>query len=176
MLYGAITGGMRAKGPFPLVDGDGRLLGPFAAMLANPAVGQALQQLGVAIRASTVLADREREIAILEVAHREESDYEWWAHERVARSLGITEDELSSLRRGEDAASFSEREALVRRVAGALCQQRSLDDVLYEDVTSTLGRVVLADLVHLVGYYRLLALSLATWQIPVPADEGPAST
>ncbi|MGH8988350.1 MAG: carboxymuconolactone decarboxylase family protein [Acidimicrobiales bacterium] len=172
-LYAAITGGMRASGPFPLVDDEGRLLGPFAAMLANPAVGEALEQLGIAIRTSTRLTPREREIAILEVAHSEHSEYESWAHQRVARSIGMTVDEVLALQRGEEAETLSLREVLVRRVAVSLCAHGGLAETLFQAAAAALGSVVLADLVHLVGYYRLLSLSLAAWQIPAPARELP---
>ena len=33
------------------------------------------------------------------------------------------------------------------------------------------GRTTLADLITLVGYYDLLALSLRTWRVPLPAGE-----
>ncbi|MGH8979517.1 MAG: hypothetical protein ACRDWE_00645, partial [Acidimicrobiales bacterium] len=56
-LYDEITGGTRANGPFPLVDREGHLLGPFAAMLADAPVGDALQRLGLAIRSSRALSD-----------------------------------------------------------------------------------------------------------------------
>lgn len=173
-LYDEITGGVRASGAFPLVDEEGRLQGPFAAMLANPLVGDALQRLGTTVRTATVLAEREREIAILEVARSEGSEYEWWAHVRVARSIGFTDDELSALESGDADGTFSGREAVVRRVSATLCQNGDLDDALFEAAVAALGRVALADLVHLVGYYRLLALSLAVWRIPLPGDEAPS--
>ncbi len=174
-LYDEITSGVRANGPFPLVDEEGRLLGPFAAMLANPAVGDALQRLGVAIRTSTVLAAREREVAILEVARLGGSGYERWAHERVASSIGMTREELLALRRGEDAKTFSEREKLVRRIVASLCEHGEVGDLLFEEAQAALGRVAFADLVHLVGYYRLLSSSLAAWEIPVPDGIEPSA-
>ena len=49
-VYDAIAGGPRAAGPqaFRLTDDDGRLEGPFNAMLVSPGVGLALQELGAA--------------------------------------------------------------------------------------------------------------------------------
>lgn len=72
-LYEAITSGSRAGGPgsAELTDEDGRLAGPFNAMLLNPPVGDALQRLGAAVRYRGRLTDRAREVAILAVAaHR----------------------------------------------------------------------------------------------------------
>ena len=59
-LYRAITGGDRAQGPqfFRLTDDEGRLEGPFNAMLLNPSIGDALQRLGAAIRYGGRLAAR----------------------------------------------------------------------------------------------------------------------
>jgi len=66
-LYAAMTGGPRGGGnqPFRLVDETGALTGPFNAMLLQPAVGQALQALGAALRYQGSLADRARELTTL---------------------------------------------------------------------------------------------------------------
>ena len=88
-LYDAIAGGRRAQGPqlFRLADSAGRLEGPFNAFLLQPRLGSALQALGSAVRYDTALDDRCREIAILVVAAHWRSDFEWYAHEAVARSV-----------------------------------------------------------------------------------------
>jgi 4-carboxymuconolactone decarboxylase len=101
-LYDAITGGRRAQGPqvFRLADPEGRLEGPFNAFLLQPRLGSALQALGSSVRYDTGLGDRCREIAILVVAAHWRSGFEWYAHEAVARSVGLTEAELAAIRDG----------------------------------------------------------------------------
>ena len=101
-LYDAITGGRRAQGPqvFRLADPEGRLEGPFNAFLLQPRLGSALQALGSSVRYDTGLGDRCREIAILVVAAHWRSDFEWYAHEAVARSVGLTDAELAAVRDG----------------------------------------------------------------------------
>ena len=105
----AITSGPRASGApaFSLTDDEGRLHGPFNAMLLAPQVGLAMQELGGALRYRTSLTDREREIAILQVAVARRSEFEWYAHERVGVRAGLTDDELADLLRGELPATFS---------------------------------------------------------------------
>src|SRR5437016_5410845 len=92
-LYDAITAGPRAQGPqrFRLVDDHGRLTGPFAVMLVAPRVGEPLSRLGEAIRYETSLPARVREVAILIVAARWRSEFEWYAHEAIARDVGLTD-------------------------------------------------------------------------------------
>lgn len=169
-LYDAIIEG-RAVGtgqPFDMTDADGRLHGPFNAMLVNPVVGSAMNQLGLAIRYQTSLTRRETEIAILELARRRSSDFEWYAHEKVGRTVGLTEQELAALRDGSAADTFDDRETLVRTIVAALVQRQPVSG---EDVAlcqEALGVSGTMELVALVGYYDLLALTLDFWQVPVP--------
>lgn len=170
-VYDEITGGPRGSGPFPLTDGDGRLHGPFNAMLVNPGLGLTVQRLGADIRYRSTLDAREREIAILALARLRDSDFEWYAHERVGLAVGMTVEELDALDDGRTSASFSEREQSVLAVTRALVVDRDLDDATYRDAMRLLGRQTLADLITLVGYYDLLALSLRTWRVPLPPGE-----
>ena len=105
-LYDQITGGRRAQGPqlFRLADAEGRLEGPFNAFLLQPRLGSALQALGASVRYDTELDDRCREIAILVVAAHWRSDFEQYAHEAVARSIGVTDHDLDAIRDGNYAA------------------------------------------------------------------------
>lgn len=172
-VYDAIAGGPRAAGPqsFRLTDDDGRLEGPFNAMLVSPGVGMALQDLGAAVRYRTSLSDRAREIAILVLAALRRSDFEWYAHERVGRRAGLTEDELGALLLGEEPDGLSESELAVLRTTTALATTGDLDDDEFARAAATLGREGIAELVVLVGYYDLLALSLRVWRTPLPAGE-----
>ena len=170
-VYEEITGGPRGSGPFRLTDDDGRLQGPFNAMLVNPRLGLTVQQLGADIRYRSTLDAREREIAILALAHLRDSDFEWYAHERVGVVVGMTQEELDTLDTGETPASFSDRERIVLAATRALVTERDLDDATYAEAERLLGRTTLADLVTLVGYYDLLALSLRTWRVPLPHGE-----
>lgn len=172
-VYDAIAGGPRAAGPqaFRLTGTDGRLEGPFNAMLVSPGVGLALQDLGAAVRYRTSLSDRAREIAILALAALRRSDFEWYAHERVGRRAGLTEEELASLLAGENPGSLSGNETLLLRTTRLLATAGDLDDDAFASAEEGLGREQLAELVVLVGYYDLLALSLRVWRTPLPAGE-----
>lgn len=175
-LYDAITGGPRAQGAraFPLTDEDGRLNGPFNAMLVSPEVGTALQELGAAIRYRTSLGARAREIAILEVSVLRRCSFEWYAHERVGRQAGLTGEEIAALHAARDAPSFTAEESLVRELARTLLRERDLDDAAFARAEQALGTRVLMELIALVGYYDLLALSLSVWRTPLPAGAPPA--
>ncbi|WP_079085637.1 carboxymuconolactone decarboxylase family protein [Streptomyces dysideae] len=169
-VHRAITGGPRAAGPqaFALTDEEGRLRGPFNAMLLSPTVGLAVQAVGAAVRYESVLTDRVREMAILVVAAHWGSTFEREAHEAVGRACGLTEPELRTLRAGElpDLMDPAERAALLATVA--LTRSGALSDEDYYDAAAAWGERGLFELTTLVGYYALLAL-----QLRVFAGEGP---
>jgi 4-carboxymuconolactone decarboxylase len=168
-VYDGIAGGDRAKGVqhFPLTDADGSLNGPFGIMLHAPGIGSALQELGSTIRYRTSLTARVREIAILMVAQAAQSPFEWWAHERVGRAVGLTDAELAAL--GGEAFSSDEP---VEQASADLCRhllsKGPLDDDSYAEFESRLGVPAMIELVTLVGYYRTLADLMRIFDVGVP--------
>jgi hypothetical protein len=124
------------------------------------------------VRYRTSLTDRAREIAVLEVAAAERSDFEWYAHERVRRRAGLTGDEIRAVARNAAVIpTLSQEERCVRAVAQRLLTLGDLDDAAYGEASAVLGTVRLHEVVVLVGYYTLLALSLRVWRTPLPAGE-----
>jgi hypothetical protein len=137
-------------------------------MLVSPRVGLAVQALGAAVRYQSFLSDRQRGMAVLEPARLVRSDYEWFAHERLALASGISADEIEALRTGSEGPTFSADEVLIRRVIRELHERRQLEDDIFEEARETFGYERLADLVVLVGHYELIALSLSVWRTPLP--------
>jgi 4-carboxymuconolactone decarboxylase len=170
-LYGEIAGGPRATGPqlFRLSGDDGALEGPFNAFLLQPQVGRALQALGAAVRYQTTMTDRARELAILVVATRWDSAFEWYAHEAVGRHVGLTDVELEAVRNRNYSALTNPTELAVVSTTDALTWSEDLDDHQYAAATAVLGEAQLFELITLVGYYAALALQLRVFRVPSPA-------
>ncbi|MEU5041811.1 carboxymuconolactone decarboxylase family protein [Streptomyces griseorubiginosus] len=171
-VYRAITGGRRAAGPqsFALADMDGRLRGPFNAMLLSPPVGHAVQAVGSAVRYDSVLPDRVREMAILAVAAHWNSAFEREAHEAVGRTCGLSDRVMAALRLGVVPPLTDPTEQTALRTTHALILTGELTDEEYDDAVRALGARGLFELTTLVGYYGLLAL-----QLRVFAGEGPSA-
>lgn len=168
-LYEAIIRARRssaADSP-PLVDEEGRLEGPFNAFLLQPSVGDALQNVGSALRYGTDLPDRVREIAILVVAARLESEFERYVHEPLAIALGVSDDELTDIAAANYSALVPD-DQLVARASHELVEHRDLTDATYDELVEQIGAAQVFELTTLVGYYALLALQLRTFRVATP--------
>jgi 4-carboxymuconolactone decarboxylase len=168
-VHASITGGPRGGEPaFALTDGDGRLHGPFNVMLAAPGPGLALSELGAALRFRTSLSDRVREVAILTLAVLHRSSFEWYAHDAVARRIGMSEAEVAALRALEPAPTFDATELAVQRCVVRLVRDGDLDDEAFAEAERALGTEGVVELVVLTGYYSLLAVAMRVLRSPLP--------
>lgn len=170
-VYEAIAGGPRAQGKqvFALKGGDGALNGPFGLMLHVPGLGIVLQELGAAIRYRTSLTARCREIAILEVAAAEDSDFERYAHERVAESIGMSASEIEALRTRKFTSEDAQEQA-VAELSRSVIDSKEPTDAEYQRWISALGHEQVLETVVLVGYYGTLAAMMRVFAVVAPSD------
>ena len=64
----------------------GGIRGPFLALIHNPELANRVQQLGEHLRYGNTLSLAHIELIVLTVARHWNCQYEWFAHERIARS------------------------------------------------------------------------------------------
>lgn len=172
-VYDAVTAPPRGDGPFLVVDDDGHLAGPFNALLYAPQIGEAVLALGSVLRFGGTVAPRTRELVICAVAAETESEYEWYAHSRVGVTVGVSDDELDSLRIGVTPDTLSRPEAAALVLSVALARDHVVSSRLHAEVSAHYGHAAIVELTALVGYYRLLAGILAVAAIPSPIPHSP---
>lgn len=174
-LFDSITQGKRSRGrkleEFLLEDGG--LRGPFNAWLHTPVLGQSAQRLGEAIRYESRLPPNLRELAILTVAATWRAEYEWWAHSRLAREAGVSEETIAALKDGGLPDSASPAERTVHRFAGELMASKRVTDETYRSTAALLGDPGTVELVTTLGYYVLVSMLLNAFQVPLPVGEEP---
>lgn len=172
-LHQSITSGARARAPrqFPLTNSDGSLSGPFNALLYNPRLGNAVQELGAMLRFGSNLPGPMREAAILTVAQHWRANYEWFAHALVARKEGIPDTDIAAIKAGKSPAD--PELALVQRFATELIKTGRVGKDTYAKAAGRLSAETLVELVALVGYYGLIAGLLNTFEVEIPEGEEP---
>ena len=172
-LFKSIAGGKRGEGRAPedLLNAEGGMSGPFNAWLRSPVLGEAAQRVGETVRFESVLPPQLRELAILVVAAKWKAQYEWWAHEKIARREGLDEKVIESVK-AEIPPDFSNStEAVVYNLARELLDEHHVSDHLYNDAVELLGEAMVVELVILLGYYTLVSMTLNVFEVPVPTGE-----
>ena len=169
-LYEAILGGKRGPG---MRGEDGALVGPFNAMLLNPHVGDRVQRLGEALRFDVSLPRNVIEVATLVVGRHWRAQFEWWAHERLAKQAGVAEAIIAAIKRGERPDFSNDDEAAAYDVASELYRTQRLADATYAHAVQRFGEAGVFELIALVGYYSLVSLLLNGFEVPLPAGETP---
>lgn len=136
------------------VSEQGWMTGPFNAFVQAPDVGRHLDPLGAVMRFGTSVDRRLAEIAIITVAAHWKAEFEWQAHARAARELGLPDAVIDGIARGEDPPFTTGDERTVHAVARQLTETGQLGQEAYDAAARLLGDAGLVELVSMCGYSR----------------------
>ncbi len=148
-----------------VTDESGALLGPLACLLYSPAIGDAVQGVGAALRAHSIVPRAVSEAVILSVAVHWRADYEWYAHEAVARTV-LSGADIDRIAGGE--LPEPEYLAVAVRLARLVLAGQRPGDEAFDAAARAYGDQGVTELVMLVGYYSLLAMLNMTFDTPIP--------
>ncbi|MFT6581937.1 MAG: 4-carboxymuconolactone decarboxylase [Alphaproteobacteria bacterium] len=149
----------------------GSVRGPFAPMLHNPVIADQVQKLGAAIRYNGVLGGNLREIAILVTGRFWTAQYEWYAHAKIARDLGVSDSIIDAIAQRRRPNFVKTDEAAVYEFATELHEKQKVSDNTYEWVTEQLGEDGVVELTVICGYYGIISMVLNTFEVPLPDGE-----
>lgn len=144
--------------------------GPFAIWLHNPRFGQRVQAFGAYVRYSTSLQPRHSELAILVCARHWMAQYEWWVHAPIALRIGIAPEAIEAIRTGAPPQFDEPSDAAVYRFCEELLSNRKVSDATYARAEAALGAQALIEVVGVVGYYGLVAMTLLAFESEPPGD------
>jgi 4-carboxymuconolactone decarboxylase len=171
-LYDLFATGRRAdpSNPFSLVDASRRLQGPPATWVLHPPLGHALERFGAAIRYELTLPARLREMVILMVGHHHRSPFELYAHTRAGAAAGLSEADLDALAEDRKPELGTGEERVAYEVTRQILGTGGLDEKTYAEAVAELTVERLFELVTLVGWYSMLAIQLAAFELLPPAE------
>ena len=102
-----------------------------------------------------------REIAILRVAWRRRSRYEWAQHLKIARRAGVDDGTIANIRSGKRSGFEGFLIAAVDEVTDSC----TLSDPTYAGLASELSEQQLIDLIFLIGTYSTLSMAFNTFRV-----------
>ena len=100
VLWDRITESRGRQG-LEMTDASGSLMGPFHAMALRPKAGEHMAALGGVLRFRNAAPDNLLEIAICTVGAHWRSEFEFWAHRRMAVDAGVDEAALDAIAAGD---------------------------------------------------------------------------
>lgn len=148
--------------------------GPYDALLQQPRIAAAAQQLGEFVRFHTSLEPRLSELAILVVARHFDCEFEWYQHAPIATRSGLAPHIIEALRRNRVPTGMREDETFVYEFSHGLLKHHRVPDEIYDKAKRQLGVTGVVELTGLLGYYTLLAFTLNAHEIDLPAGAVPA--
>jgi len=146
----------------------GGVAGPLTVWLHSPDLADRAQKLGEFARFNSSLPPRLSELAILVTARHWRAQYEWFAHEPFALKAGLGPEVITAIRERRRPIFSARDEEAVYDLATSLHENHAVGEDTYRTAVERLGETMVVDLVGLLGYYVLVAMTLNTFEVAVP--------
>jgi 4-carboxymuconolactone decarboxylase len=151
----------------------GRLYNVFSTMANHPELARDWLTFANYILRRCTLPPREREILILRIGWLCGAEYEWAQHTRLGKAVGLTDDDITHIRQGPDAAGATPHDRLLMRAVDELHDDSFISDETWNALAETYDTKQMMDLVFAVGQYNLVSMALNTFGVQLdPGLEG----
>jgi 4-carboxymuconolactone decarboxylase len=142
--------------------------GPYGMLIKSPELLKRYLTMTEYLRQKTSLPHRLNEMAILLEARIWDAQYEWWAHEPLARKAGLSDTIIADIRDGKRPASMQPDEAAVYDVVTQLLNKKQLPDDTFNKARQILGEQPTIDLVAVTGFYVMVSAVVIAGRIAIP--------
>lgn len=133
--------------------------GPFRVwLLANPKLAARMNDIGGLLRDAGTLDKRLLETAVLCVARCWDAPYQWAAHAPIALRLGLSQESIDDIGRGQCPGSAPADEQAVYALTLSLLEKRQIADELYDGVLAQIGFAGMVELITVIGQYSMAAI------------------
>lgn len=142
--------------------------GPYNALLRSPDMARRCFDFLDYLRFRTSVNKRLNEFAILIQARISNAQYEWWAHETIARKAGLSDAVMNDLRECKRPTTMQDDERLVYDYCIQLSLNHRVPDVLWQEAVNKMGEQAVIDLTVLSGTYVMVSMLLNATQVGIP--------
>lgn len=140
---------------------EGPVLNIFRTLAHNEPLFRGFSRLGGYLLRDGQIPAREREIVILRVGWRCQSEYEFGQHTVIGRLAGLSDEEITRLATG-DISGWSDDDRALVLLADELCADHFVSDDTWEALTPRWSQGQLLELLVLAGYYQLVSGMLSS--------------
>jgi 4-carboxymuconolactone decarboxylase len=146
------------------------VFGPFLPLMRSPEVMNQARAMGDYLRYRSSIGTTLSELVILVTAREWTQDYEWCVHYPIALKAGIRKDIADAIAAARRPEGMSDDEATVYDFSLELHRNKRVSDATYARAVKRFGEQGVIDLTAINGYYTLLAMTMNTTRMPIPAD------
>ena len=143
----------------------GRLTPLDGMLLHSPPFADGWNSLLGAIRGRSTLPGDVRELAILRVAELNGAEYEWSAHEPVAKDEGMTTEQIAALREGGDPAALDARQRAALAYTDAMTRAVAVGSELFEALGEHFDDQQVVELTVTIGAYNMVSRFLVALEV-----------
>lgn len=168
ILYDALPDTVKPLADDILKVSSAALGGPYNALLRSPDMARRCFDFLDYLRFRTSVNKRLNEFAILIQARISNAQYEWWAHETIARKAGLSDAVMNDLRECKRPTTMQDDERLVYDYCIQLSLNHRVPDVLWQEAVNKMGEQAVIDLTVLSGTYVMVSMLLNATQVGIP--------
>jgi len=147
--------------------------GPYNALLRSPEMGRRCFDHLDYLRFKTSVNKRLNEFAILIQARISNAQFEWWAHEKIARKAGLSDEVMRDLQNCTRPKTMQADERLVYDYCVQLSLNHRVPDALWQEAIAQMGEQAVIDLTVLSGTYVMVSMLLNATQVGIPQGGTP---
>ena len=136
----------------------------------HPALSDAWLTFARYVLGDNTLPPRDRELLILRIGYLCGAEYEWGQHSRIARQVGLSDEEIVRVTRGPDAPEWSGFDRALLLAVDELHADAYISDDTWAALDARYDTKQLMDVVFTVGEYNLVSMALKTFRVPL--DDG----
>lgn len=150
------------------------LRGPIGMWMHSPKMAKAIFPLREHVRFGTAKDQRLTELTIISTAREINNQYEHTAHEGLARDAGLEEEIIDFVKyrrpfsEAPEIAGFGDAERTIVQFVREVISEEKVSSETFARAIDLFGRDGVTDLVGLIGYYNLVAITLKAFDVHQP--------
>lgn len=142
--------------------------GPFDPWLLHGEMARRIVGLGNMFRFRTSVDRRYVELAILHTGQYWNAQFEWFAHEPMAREAGVPEHVITAMKAGETPEFDDAGDAATFWLCQELEHTHRVSAATFAEASRQFGQQGVAEIVNLIGYYTMVSMTLNTFDVALP--------
>ncbi|MDA7946514.1 MAG: carboxymuconolactone decarboxylase [Hyphomicrobiaceae bacterium] len=144
-------------------------LGPYIPLLNHPQLAKRIEQLGFFYKYESDLPRDIYQFVVLEVGRQSGVEFIWRDHLEKAREAGVPDGVIDGIASG--AHKLDEPYQMVREVMGWAFRFKSIPVKLQGRTIDTFGMNGFLEIVTLCGFYTMIGMVNACFDVPLPKGE-----